>query len=60
MTARLNAAVNKALRTEKVREQLAKLGADPGGGTPEEFGELLRAEIARWTKIVKDAGIKIN
>jgi tripartite-type tricarboxylate transporter receptor subunit TctC len=58
--ARLNAAVNKALKTEKVRDSLAKLGADVSGGTPEEFGALVRAETARWTKVIKDAGIKIN
>ena len=56
----MNAAVNKALKTDKVRDSLAKLGTDVGGGTPEEFGTLVRAETARWTKVIKDAGIKIN
>jgi tripartite-type tricarboxylate transporter receptor subunit TctC len=60
ITVQLNEAVNKALRTDKVREALAKLGTDPGGGTPEAFGMLVRAEIARWSKVIKDAGIKIN
>ena len=60
VTAQLNAAVNKALASDKVREALAKLGTDPGGGTPEEFGTTLRSEIVRWTKIVKDAGIKVQ
>jgi tripartite-type tricarboxylate transporter receptor subunit TctC len=58
--AQLNAAVNKALKTDKVRESLAKLGTDPGGGTPEAFGALLRGEIAHWTKVVKDANIKVT
>jgi len=53
--AQLNAAINKALKTDKVRESLAKLGTDPGGGTPEAFGALLHGEIAHWTKVVKDA-----
>jgi tripartite-type tricarboxylate transporter receptor subunit TctC len=57
--AQLNAAINKALKTEKVRESLAKLGTDPGGGTPEAFGGLLHGEIAHWSKVVKDANIKI-
>jgi tripartite-type tricarboxylate transporter receptor subunit TctC len=60
VTAQLNEAVNKALKTDKVRDALAKLGTDPGGGTPEAFGTLVRAEIARWSKVIKDAGIKIN
>ena len=58
--ARLNAAANKALGTEKVRDAFAKLGVEVGGGTPEQFGELVRAETVRWTKVIKDAGIKIN
>jgi tripartite-type tricarboxylate transporter receptor subunit TctC len=60
VTARLNAAVNKALASDQVRDALAKLGVDAGGGTPEEFGATLRSEIVRWTKIVKDAGIKVQ
>ena len=60
VVARLNAAVNKALKTDKVRDTLTKLGTDVGGGTPEEFGALVRAETVRWTKVIKDAGIKIN
>jgi tripartite-type tricarboxylate transporter receptor subunit TctC len=36
--AQLNEAINKALKTDKVREALAKIGTDPGGGTPEAFG----------------------
>ena len=58
--ARLNEAINKALKTDKLREGLAKLGTDPGGGTPETFGTLVNSEITRWTKVIKDAGIKIN
>jgi tripartite-type tricarboxylate transporter receptor subunit TctC len=60
VVAQLNAAVNTALKTDKVREAFAKLGLDPGGGTPEAFGALLRGETTHWTKVIKDAGIKIN
>jgi len=58
--ARLNAAVNKALQTQKVREALAKIGADPAGGDADAFRALVHAETVRWTKVIKDAGIKIN
>jgi tripartite-type tricarboxylate transporter receptor subunit TctC len=58
--ARINGVVNHALRTDKVREALAKIGTDVGGGTPEEFGAHVHAETVRWTKVIKDAGIKIN
>ena len=60
VVARLNAAINKAIKTEKVREAFAKVGTDPGGGSPEEFGTLVNAEVAHWTKVINDAGIKIN
>jgi tripartite-type tricarboxylate transporter receptor subunit TctC len=58
--ARLNGAVNHALKTDNVREALAKIGTDVGGGTPEEFGAHVHAETVRWTKVIKDAGIKIS
>src|SRR5262249_38682253 len=57
---RLNAAVDKAIRSEKVGEAFAKLGIDAGGGPPEAFGSLVHAEIARWGKVINEAGIKIN
>jgi tripartite-type tricarboxylate transporter receptor subunit TctC len=60
VVARLNEAVNKALKTDKVREALGKLGVDSGGGTPEAFGALVRRETEHWTKVVQEAGIKIN
>jgi len=60
VTAQLNAAVNKALKTDKVGDALVKMGVDPGGGTPEAFGGLVRAEVTRWAKVIKDADIKIN
>jgi len=60
VTAKLNAAINKVLKTDKVRDALAKLGVDPGGGTPEEFGAMMRSEIVRWGAIVKEANIKIQ
>jgi tripartite-type tricarboxylate transporter receptor subunit TctC len=48
------------LKTDKVRDALAKVGTDPGGGTPEAFGKLVNDEVAHWTKVIKDAQIKIN
>jgi tripartite-type tricarboxylate transporter receptor subunit TctC len=60
VTAQLNAAINKALRTEKVRDALARLGTDVGGGTPEDFGAQVRSETAHWGRVVKDANIKIQ
>ncbi len=55
---RLNAEANRALKLPDVREKYAADGIDVGGGTPQEFGTLIRADIAKWAKVIKTAGIK--
>ena len=51
-------AVVKVLGTAEMKEQLAKLGAEPVGGSPQQFGAFVQAESRRWGKIIKDLGIK--
>jgi tripartite-type tricarboxylate transporter receptor subunit TctC len=60
ITARLNAEVNKALQGPELRKKLGDQGADVAGSTPEQFGQLLREDIVRWGKVVKDSGAKID
>ena len=55
---RLHGDIVRLLRTAEVRERLSGDGADPVGSSPEEFAAFLRAETAKWAKVVKDAGIK--
>ena len=55
-----NAEVNRLLSRADVRERLASAGADPGGGSPEQFGALVRADIAKWSKAVKSIAIKLQ
>lgn len=55
----LNSAINKALANPDVRNALAKVGADATGGTPEEYGALLKNQVAHWAKVVKDSGMKL-
>jgi tripartite-type tricarboxylate transporter receptor subunit TctC len=55
---RLNAELNRALKLPDVREKYAADGIDPGGGTPQEFGMLIRTDIAKWARVIKTAGIK--
>ncbi len=55
---RLNAELNRALKAPDVREKYAADGIDLGGGTPQEFGTLIRTDIAKWSKVIKAAGIK--
>lgn len=50
---KLNAEIVRILAKDEVRKRLLAGGADPGGGTPEQFGALIRAEIAKWAKVVK-------
>jgi tripartite-type tricarboxylate transporter receptor subunit TctC len=57
--ARLNAAVNRALLKQKVRDALGRLGYEPAGGTPEALGNLITSQVSYWSKVVKDAGIKM-
>ncbi len=57
---RLNAAVNKVLAKPKVREALANVGAEPAGGTPAEFGNLIKSQIVHWGKVVEESGMKIG
>lgn len=41
-----------------VAERLSDLGLDPTGGIPEEFREIIKADLQRWGKIIKDSGIE--
>jgi len=58
--ARLNAAIGKTLKTDKVLEAFAKFGVDPAGGSPESFGSMMHNEIVRWGNIIEKANIKIS
>lgn len=58
--ATLNAAVNKALAQAAVREKYAGVGAVTTGGTPEQFTAYIAEDLARWTKVVKDANVKVD
>ncbi len=57
---RLNQVIVKALEMPDLREQLAGAGLDPESSTPDQLGKLLRADVAKWAKIVKAAGIPIH
>jgi tripartite-type tricarboxylate transporter receptor subunit TctC len=55
---RLNAEINKLLAQPDFRERLAALGAEPAGGDPEKFAAHVRAEGAKWAKVIAEAGVK--
>ena len=56
----LNVALNRAIALPEVRAQLAKMGNDVAGGTPEQFGQLVASDSERWARLVKTAGIKVD
>jgi tripartite-type tricarboxylate transporter receptor subunit TctC len=57
---KLNSAVNSALTAPAVADKLPDLGLVVGGGTPEQFGEHIRKEAARWAEVVRKSGAKVD
>jgi len=57
---RLNAEVAKVLKTPEMKEKMTGLGTDIVANSPEQFAQYLREETAKWSKIVRDAGIKLE
>lgn len=60
VVAKLNADINKALQAADLRKKLRDQGADVEGSTPEQFSKLIREDITRWGKIVKESGAKVD
>lgn len=55
---RLHAAVDATIRSPDVARKFAELGADPQFGTPAEFAAYVAADLAKWTRLAKEAGLK--
>ena len=53
----INEAARKAMTNPELAKKLATAGLDPEPTTPEEFGKLIRSEIEKWRKVIKEAGI---
>ena len=60
IVAQLNKAINQALQQADVIDKLKSEGGDVLGGTSEQFSALLRTEVPRWAKIVKDSGASLD
>jgi tripartite-type tricarboxylate transporter receptor subunit TctC len=56
----LNADVVKILSQQEMRDRLAGLGLETVASSSEEFGRQIRLEVAKWTKVIKDANIKVD
>jgi tripartite-type tricarboxylate transporter receptor subunit TctC len=57
---RLNALINKAIRSKTFQERFAMIGDEPAGGSPEEFAELIKKDSAKWADVVKRSGAKLD
>lgn len=58
IVARLNAELNKVVASPAIRERWVALGIEPVGGTPGRFAGFVKTETAKWTDVIKRAGIK--
>jgi len=57
---RLNEEITKALNSPDVRERILADGSEPASGTPETFRQFMQADLAKWAKLVKESGAKMN
>ena len=55
---KLNAEMKRAVATPEFAKHVESIGMEPASSTPKEMGDLIRTELARWTKVIKAAGIK--
>ena len=57
---RLNREVVKIMNMPDIRELFSKQGVDPETNSPEQFARMIRDDYARWTKVIRAAGIKLE
>jgi tripartite-type tricarboxylate transporter receptor subunit TctC len=60
IVAELNTDINKILAMPDTKKKFLEQGAEPAGGTPEQFAALINSEIPKWAKVVKASGAQID
>jgi tripartite-type tricarboxylate transporter receptor subunit TctC len=53
---KLNAAIKRALKSKSFVETFAKIGDEPGGGTPKEFADIIKSDSTKWAEVIKRSG----
>jgi tripartite-type tricarboxylate transporter receptor subunit TctC len=56
----LNREIARVLNAPEVTAKLMSVGLEPVANAPEEFGAILKADLAKWGKLIRDAGIRAN
>ena len=56
--AKLNAEINAALKMPDVRAKLEGAGIEVQGGSPEDYAALIKSDLVKWGKVIKEAGIQ--
>jgi len=57
---KLNAAINRAIRSDFFKARYEQIGDEPAGGSPEQFATLVKQESAKWADVVKRSGAKLD
>jgi tripartite-type tricarboxylate transporter receptor subunit TctC len=57
---KLNAAINRAIRSQAFVDRFAMIGDEPAGGTPGEFAEVIAKDSAKWKDVVARSGAKLD
>ena len=60
IVAKLNAELRSAMTDPDMRQQMAAVGVDPATSTPQEFGDIIRKDIAKWAAVVKATGARLD
>jgi tripartite-type tricarboxylate transporter receptor subunit TctC len=58
--ARLNADMNQGLKNPALKDLLIAQGAEPAGGTPDDFAALIKRDLVKWEKVVKASGARVD
>jgi tripartite-type tricarboxylate transporter receptor subunit TctC len=56
----ISGTINAALKTPELQQSLARIGAEPVGGSPESFATFLQRDVDTWSKVIREAGITVN
>jgi tripartite-type tricarboxylate transporter receptor subunit TctC len=57
---KINSAVNQAVASPSFKNALAITGDEPGGGTPEQFADLIRRDSAKWGEVIRTSGARLD